>query len=177
MKKKLIFGFAVILLLMAGAVVNAEIKRQNTTPHYTPVTTTTSPSVEDIDVSMLLKLTNEHRQAAGISPLSENNFLNDSAKEKCEDMVTRNYWGHDDPEGNKTWGFIKRHIEYVSAGENLAYGQKNAEDVVEEWIASKSHNDNLLATQFTDVGFGVCLGGNYLGKGKQVVIVQHFVAR
>lgn len=109
--------------------------------------------------------------------LSLNPLLSQSALNKCNDMVRRDYWSHKDPKGNEPWEFIKPLTDYQAAGENLAYGHADAESVVTGWINSPGHNENLLNKDFTDVGFGVCLSENYVNEGRQVIVVQHFIQR
>src|SRR4051794_33523320 len=58
-----------------------------------------SLDISNIDVYQLWTGTNEQRANAGIAALSLNPKLNQSAKAKCDDMVAKNYWSHNDPSG------------------------------------------------------------------------------
>ena len=49
-------------------------------------------------------------------------------------------------------------ITYRSAGENIAMGYTTAADVVEAWMASPSHRDNLLSERYTTMGIGYAEG-------------------
>ncbi len=44
---------------------------------------------------------------------------------------------------------------YRAAGENIAYGQRSAEQVMEGWMNSSGHRANILNAQYTAIGVGV----------------------
>ena len=46
------------------------------------------------------------------------------------------------------------------AGENIACGQYSVEEVMDGWMSSKTHRDQLLSPAFNDVGFGLAFGKN-----------------
>jgi uncharacterized protein YkwD len=46
-------------------------------------------------------------------------------------------------------------ISYQSAGENIAYGQKTPEAVMNAWMNSSGHRANILKNGFGKVGIGV----------------------
>lgn len=141
------------------------------------------PEVSDFDPALLLAGTNDHRIKNGLTPVTINQKLNLSASTKCNDMVARNYWEHDTPDGQKPWAFITATgYKYAEAGENLLYGvtKQDAKYAVEQWIKSPSHNENLLNPKHLEVGFGICKSTHYIGAGgfgansPAVIIVQHF---
>jgi hypothetical protein len=61
--------------------------------------------------------------------------------------------------------------QYQAAGENLAYGFESAPAVLNAWMHSTEHRNNLLDTNFSEVGFGVAQAGNYQGKGPETIVV------
>ncbi len=116
-------------------------------------------AIADISVKELVDLTNAKRIEYGLSPLSNNIELNAAAANKTEDMFDKNYWAHNSPDGITPWVFIKEAgYNYVYAGENLARGFSNSEDVVNAWMASPDHRANVLSANFKDVGFAVKSG-------------------
>lgn len=126
------------------------------------------------DNAKLLEATNRERVGSGVSPLTMSDNLTSSALKKCEDMVAKNYWSHNDPEGNEPWHFFtEAGYNYETARENLAHGYIVETDVVVGWMNSPSHKENLLSNTVTEVGFGTCKSENYVGLGKQLVVVQH----
>lgn len=125
----------------------------------------------DISLGELLTLTNKERQNNGIAPLSFNEKLTDAAAKKADDMFEYDYWAHNSPSGKTPWVFIKSEgYRYVYAGENLARGFSNAEDVVKAWMASPDHRSNMLSSNYQDVGFAVAIGE--LNGEETVLIVE-----
>lgn len=142
------------------------------TPEVIDTVTVKDPS--DIDTMELWTLVNDYRVQNGAQSLDLNPQLNASAKAKCEDMVTRNYWAHDTPDGQEPFVFIDAQgYTYSKAGENLAYGFINAQEVVTGWQISPAHNENLLDPVYDDVGYYTCYSENFDGKENQLVTVQH----
>ena len=86
-------------------------------------------------------------------------------------MLEYGYWDHNSPSGRTPWIFIKSSgYKYVYAGENLAKGFSNAEDVVKAWMASPDHRANMLSQNYQDVGFAVKSGK--LDGEETVLIVE-----
>lgn len=123
----------------------------------------------------LLDTTNEQRAAAGLQDLKLNEQLRQAAQAKAEDMATHNYWAHESPDGKTPWTFIgATGYQYQSAGENLAYGFKNASQVTTGWMNSQEHRDNLLNAEYANVGYGVAQAVNYRGKGPETIVVAEY---
>lgn len=130
----------------------------------------------NISVEELVSLTNQERIKAGLHPLAFNQQLSQAAAGKANDMLTKNYWAHNAPDGTTPWVFIKgAGYEYLYAGENLARGFSNAQEAVNAWMASPSHRENILSSNYQDVGFAVTTG-NLTGE-ETVLIVQEFGSR
>ena len=127
----------------------------------------------DISVEKLVEFTNKKRIENGEIPLKFNDKLSYAASLKAEDMFEDDYWAHNSPNGRTPWVFIKNSgYAYIYAGENLARGFTDSEDVVNAWMASESHRNNLLSDNYEDIGFAVKKGKL---KGEEtVLIVQMF---
>lgn len=129
----------------------------------------------EMSVSQLLAATNEQRTKNGVGALAINNKLNSAAQSKADDMVARNYWSHNTPDGKEPWVFFDAAgYEYYKAGENLAYGFSTSNSVVTGWMNSQTHRDNLLDSAFTEVGFGFANGENYNQSGQETVVVAEY---
>lgn len=129
----------------------------------------------NISPSGLLSATNSRRSANGVGTLSIQGQLNSAAQAKANDMVNRNYWSHQTPDGQQPWVFITNAgYQYLSAGENLAYGFMTSTDTVTGWMNSPSHKANLLSSNFTEVGFGIADSPDYIGSGPQTVVVAMY---
>lgn len=123
----------------------------------------------------LLNQTNKIRQERGLSSLTLDPGLSQAAQNKAADMFTKNYWAHIAPDGVTPWVFIKNSgYEYLYAGENLARGFSNTSDIVNAWMASPSHRDNMLSSNYSDIGFGI-LTGNL--NGSETVLVVEMLGR
>lgn len=123
----------------------------------------------------LLEVSNQERSKSDAKPLTTNSHLNAAAQTKADDMVKRNYWSHQTPEGNDPWVFItNQNYAYQKAGENLAYGFDNATQVVDGWMNSATHRANLLDKDFLEVGFGIANSSNYNQTGPETVVVAMY---
>lgn len=108
---------------------------------------------------LLLAEVNQYRRTNKVPELIETSELQKIAQAKCNDMIERKYFGHQTPEGKYVWEIVD--LEYNTAGENLAVGYENADDVVKAWSESEYHNRNLLDPAFTEVGHAICFDTNY----------------
>ena len=127
----------------------------------------------DISIDQLLVLTNQQRQQNNLPPLTLDERLDQAAIGKATDMFAKDYWAHLAPDGTTPWVFIKQAgYNYVYAGENLARGYTTSTDVVNAWMASPSHRENMLSNHYQNVGYGV-LAGN-LGGEDTVLVVEMF---
>jgi len=129
----------------------------------------------NVSVSDLLASTNQERVSNSVSNLSLNSKLNSAAQAKANDMVARNYWSHNGPDGSPWWTFITNAgYDYSSAGENLAYGYLTSSDAVTGWMNSPGHKANMLNSGFTEVGFGFANSENFNGSGEETVVVAEY---
>ena len=121
----------------------------------------------------IIEITNKKRSQEGLSKLKMDLVLSSAAQKKAADMIARNYWAHNSPEGTEPWFFFKdAGYVYRYAGENLARDFTNPQDVVDAWIASPTHKENLFSSKYQDIGVAV-IEGELKGKST-VLVVQHF---
>jgi len=129
----------------------------------------------EMSISSLLASTNSQRANNGLSPLSTNSKLNSSAQSKANDMVSRDYWSHNSPDGQEPWVFFDNSgYQYQKAGENLAYGFSTSDATVIGWMNSPSHRANMLDSTYTEVGFGFTNSSNFVGTGQETIVVAHY---
>lgn len=127
----------------------------------------------NISPERILELTNKKRIEAGLSPLKSNPLLSEAAQQKAADMFAFNYWAHNSPSGRDPWSFFKEvGYKYIYAGENLARDFKDPESVVEAWMNSPSHRENLLNGKYQEIGIAVVEGT--LQGVETTLVVQHF---
>lgn len=126
-----------------------------------------------IPVQSIIDSTNNERAKNGLKPLIINERLSDAARRKAADMFAKGYWAHNSPEGTKPWYFITSSgYNYLHAGENLARDFTDAQSVVDAWMNSKTHKDNILAARYQEIGVAVVDGR--LSGHETTLVVQMF---
>lgn len=94
-------------------------------------------------------LVNEERAEAGLDPLIWDSNLETVANVRANEISEK--FSHTRPNG-KQWYTVNSKIQ---GGENLAYGFDNAEDVVDAWMNSPTHRDNILYDEFEKVAISI----------------------
>ena len=102
---------------------------------------------------------NAVRQQQGLIPLQRDPAIDAVARAHSRDMVARRYFAHETPEGLTPPDRLQRGgiTNITLAGENVGLtsrGDPNAE-IVQGWLASPVHRQNLLAPMFNGTGVGV----------------------
>ncbi|NDI34948.1 CAP domain-containing protein [Chengkuizengella sediminis] len=110
----------------------------------------------------VVDLTNAERAKYGLSPLKVDEQLSEVARIKSADMQSNRYFDHTSPTYGSPFDMMKNFgVSYTSAGENIAYGQKTPEEVVNAWMNSDGHRKNILNSSYTHIGVGYVEQGNY----------------
>lgn len=108
-----------------------------------------------VQAMRVLELVNEERREAGLSRLRLSVRLCEIARLKAEDMAERGYFSHNSPIYGSAFDMMSEYgINYMTAGENIARGQKDAEAVVASWLSSDGHRDNILKERYEEMGVG-----------------------
>lgn len=125
-------------------------------------------TIPQVDASVLsfeqevIRLVNEIRVQNGLKPLTENWELSRVARYKSQDMVDNRYFSHTSPTYGTPFQMIKAFgLSYRSAGENIAYGQRTPQAVVNAWMNSSGHRANILNSSYTQIGVGYVSNGHY----------------
>jgi len=128
----------------------------------------------DVTKFALENFINQTRQAVGLNPLKPNEKLNQAAQLKAENMIQNQYFNHTSPSGLTPWfWFTKAGYTYKYAGENLAVGFYESEEVYNAWLNSPSHKANIINPNYTEVGTAVLKG---FGGDNTIVVVQTFAS-
>lgn len=118
----------------------------------------------------VVDLTNQEREKNGLQPLKVDNELSGVARDKSSDMQQNNYFDHNSPTHGSPFDMMDSYgIDYTSAAENIAKGQPTPEEVVDGWMNSDGHRENILDGSFTHIGVGFIEQGN--------VWTQQFIAK
>lgn len=124
----------------------------------------------DISPERVIELTNQQRSSNGIGTVSYDALLTQAAYAKAQDMFSKGYWSHFGPSGESPWTFILgAGYQYEYAGENLAKNFMDSGAVVQAWMNSPTHRDNILNTHYRDVGVAV-VNGNISGEDTTLVV-------
>lgn len=125
-------------------------------------------TIPQLDASVLsyenevIRLVNEIRAKNGLKPLTANWELSRIARYKSQDMVDNRYFSHTSPTYGTPFQMIKAFgLSYRSAGENIAYGYRTPQAVVDAWMNSSGHRANILNASYTQIGVGYVASGHY----------------
>lgn len=129
--------------------------------------TTTKPATTNVNSNYdafqkeVVRLVNKERAAAGLKALTQKSELDKVAIAKSKDMAKNNYFSHTSPTYGSPFDMLKQFgVKYSTAGENIAYGQKTPEEVMNGWMNSPGHRANILNANFTQIGVGVAKKSN-----------------
>jgi uncharacterized protein YkwD len=113
---------------------------------------------------LIFCLHNERRDRHGVPALEYEARLQTAAQRHAADMVERRFFAHETPEG---LGPEDRALNagyptgQYSSGENLAWGtgsEASPVEIVDGWMQSPGHRENVLRDAFTHMGVGVTVG-------------------
>lgn len=127
-----------------------------------PVLQTTSGTNSSLEWD-IHGLVNKEREQNDLPPLKMHSILIEVARKHSQDMMDRNFFDHENPDGELPSDRVENvDLTYTAVAENIfmAMGyQENeiAELAVDSWIESPGHHQNMLSeTSYT--GIGVILG-------------------
>ncbi len=109
----------------------------------------------------VVDLVNKERSARGLVQLTMSTKLSNVARIKSQDMIDNKYFSHTSPKYGSPFSIMESFgLRFSAAGENIAYGQKTASEVVSGWMNSPGHRANILSESFTHIGVGAAKMSN-----------------
>lgn len=106
-------------------------------------------------VQEVFRLLNEHRSQAGVSPLVWDTALAASMQGHVMHMAMHPFFSHNAPESAVAQHTTRARLcGSTATGENIARGASTARAVMDMWISSEGHNQNMLNTNYRRVGIG-----------------------
>lgn len=94
--------------------------------------------------------------------LTLNTKLRCAARKHSKDMVVNNFFSHTGSNGWTPWQRIQAAgYVYTNAAENIAAGQTTALAVVNGWMASTGHCNNIMNGVLKEIGVAYYPGGTY----------------
>ena len=119
--------------------------------------------------NVLIDETNGNRTADTMPSLKVSPLLEVAAQQKADDMAKNGYFAHTSPSGITPWyWFQKAGYKFAYAGENLAINFSDSKDIINAWMNSPLHRENILNSHFTEIGIGIARG---MYQGQEAVFV------
>ena len=154
--QKLLLALAVVITTL-GALFSTAYPLSLTTAHGAVVYE--SEEVRD-NARQVAVLVNRERQAEGLPLLRYSDVLSEAANKRAKEIQT--YFSHTRPNGTSCFTAVTEiGIRYRYIGENIAYGQRTPEEVMNGWMNSSGHRANILNSSVTEMGVGIYSGGSY----------------
>ena len=99
------------------------------------------------------------RAFAPAPPVQLSGTLAGVAMGHASDMAEHNYFEHEDLTGHSPADRV-RAVGYQEklVGENIAYGPKSADEVVQGWLDSPGHCENIMDPRFAEMGIAYAPG-------------------
>lgn len=107
----------------------------------------------------VLLLTNRERLKEGLVPFTATSFLQAGCDTRAREI--EELFSHTRPDGTDCFTVFDEVDTPIvtTAGENIAAGQRDADEVVEAWMNSPGHRANILNADFAHMGAGYHSGG------------------
>jgi len=136
--------------------------KSNASPQ--PPRSSASPTLSPILATRALQLVNNVR-ARGTRcgnelfgpapPVTLSSTLGRVAFGHADDMATNNYFEHRDLSGKSPSDRVRATgYQEKLVGENIAYGPKSVDEVVQGWLDSPGHCENIMDPRFVEMGLG-----------------------
>lgn len=104
----------------------------------------------------VLEMINAERAAHGCQPLHVEARLTEAAERQSRQMVERHYFSHTAPDGSTPGRRVKdAGYVYQMVGENIEVNSDVPEEVVDTWMNSPGHRENILMCAFKETGIAV----------------------
>ena len=140
------------LMLTAALTLSAAIAPVYAPPSVSAATVYSSTEAADY-ARQVTDIVNRERAAAGLAPVTYSERMSQAAQVRASEI--RSTFSHTRLNGTSCFTALKEAgVTYRSAGENIAYGQRTPEEVMDAWMNSSGHRANILGQQYTYIGVG-----------------------
>ncbi len=103
--------------------------------------------------AQILNLVNEERAKAGLSSVKLDTNITAAANVRAVEI--KESFSHTRPDGSSFSTALKEQgVSYRGSGENIAWGQKSPEQVMNAWMNSDGHRANILNQNYKNIGVG-----------------------
>lgn len=113
-----------------------------------------------LKTSIIIETNLQRLDNGNLVPLKENVRLSEAASAKVNDMFLNQYFEHISPSGLTPGELVKGYgYNYILVGENLILGNfSSEEDLVQAWMDSPGHRENILNKRYLEVGVSIVKG-------------------
>jgi uncharacterized protein YkwD len=124
-----------------------------------PPNTRAPPPNALAEVQSFTRLVNRHRQTIGCGVLQWDDAVAAVAQRHSEDMARNNYFSHTNPRGQNPFDRLRAAgVRFSRAAENIALGQPTGETVLQSWLGSPGHRQNIEECRYTRHGVALFEG-------------------
>lgn len=135
---------------------NTPESKPETTPPSEDANTPESKPEADKELTFaeqVVELVNQERTKAGLNAVTLDQNIASAALVRAKEIETS--FSHTRPNGSKfSTALTEQGVTFKGAGENIAWGQKSPEAVIQAWMNSEGHRANILNKNFTKIGVG-----------------------
>ncbi len=104
-------------------------------------------------LEQVVALVNAERAKEGLSPLAIDTKIQAAAQVRA--VESEQSFSHTRPNGSSfATALTEQGVSYRRAGENIAWGQRSPQEVVNAWMNSSGHRANIMNPNFTKIGIG-----------------------
>ena len=128
-------------------------------PRNAPAAVLASQALQLVNAVRARGATCGARRFAPAPPLVSSGALANVAFGHADDMAEHDYFEHSDLNGHSPADRV-RAVGYREkvVGENIAYGPKSVEEVVQGWLDSPGHCENIMDPRFAEMGIAYATG-------------------
>ena len=127
-----------------------------------------SVNLRDVE-DRIWRFTNDVRQQYGLPPVGQEGALSRVSQAYSMDMLVRHFFSHTNPEGLTAGERLKPFYsgpiyglgENIWEGSNLSAADREAlaRTIMNSWMSSPGHRENILCPDYTHLGVGVAASG------------------
>lgn len=110
----------------------------------------------------IVALVNKERAAKNLPALVKNQALTNSAQGFATHLAQYNFLSHTGKDGSTmvSRNTASGYTNYKWMGENVASGQSTADQVMNSWMNSQGHRENILSANAKEIGVGYAYNPN-----------------
>jgi uncharacterized protein YkwD len=125
-----------------------------------PVPMPAKPAEATTTECELIEMTNAERTKSGLAPLMADPLLSIAARQHSANMARQGKLDHTLDEKGVDQRLTALGYRWSGCGENIAEGQRSPAQVIETWMNSEDHRNNMLSTKISRIGVAVANAAN-----------------